>query len=55
MKLVRQCVALANIYQRIRERAGAKVARVAAARKLAETCWKRLLRWQRQQRDAAAA
>lgn len=38
-------LALKNFYQRIRKRAGAKKARVAAARKLAEICWKRLVAW----------
>lgn len=51
MKLVRRDVKLGNFYQRIRKRAGVKVARVAAARKLAEICWVRLMRWHR----AAAA
>ena len=48
MKLVRQDRQLGNFYQRIRKRSGAKVARVAAARKLAEICWKRLMRWHRE-------
>jgi len=48
MKLVQQDVALANFYQRIRKRSSAKIARVAAARKLAEICWKRLMAWDRQ-------
>lgn len=48
MKLVRQDQKLGNFYQRIRKRSGAKVARVAAARKLAEICWKRLMRWHRE-------
>lgn len=48
MKLVRKDVALANFYQRIRKRSSTKIARVAAARKLSEICWKRLLRWQRE-------
>jgi transposase len=39
---------LKNFYQRIRKRSGAKKARVAVARKLAEICWKRLLAWQGQ-------
>ena len=51
MKLVRRDGKLGNFYQRIRKRSGAKVARVAAARKLAEICWVRLMRWHR----AAAA
>jgi len=45
MKLVRRDVQLGNFYQRIRKRSGAKIARVAAARKLAEICWQRLMRW----------
>jgi len=48
MKLVQQDVALANFYQRIRKRSSAKIARVAAARKLAEICWRRLIAWERQ-------
>jgi transposase len=51
MKLVggeRADKGLANFYQRIRKRSGVKIARVAAARKLAEICYKRLLRWHRQ-------
>jgi transposase len=47
MKFVRKDVPLANFYERIRKRSSAKIARVAAARKLAEICWKRLVRWQR--------
>lgn len=49
MKLVRRDRQLGNFYQRIRKRSGAKIARVAAARKLAVICWKRLMRWQRAQ------
>ena len=45
MKLVRVDPALANFYRRISKRSSAKIARVAAARKLAEICWKRLIRW----------
>jgi transposase len=48
MKAVRKDAALKNFYGRIRKRSGAKIARVAAARKLAEICWKRLRRWQRE-------
>jgi transposase len=48
MKLVQKDIALANFYQRIRKRSSAKIARVAAARKLAEICWKRLIAWERQ-------
>jgi transposase len=47
MKLVRRDGKLGNFYQRIRKRSGVKVARVAAARKLAEICWLRLMRWHR--------
>jgi hypothetical protein len=54
MKLVHQDVALANFYQRIRKRSSAKIARVAAARKLAEICWKRLVRWERQHHPEVA-
>ncbi|HEX6986964.1 MAG TPA: IS110 family transposase [Planctomycetaceae bacterium] len=53
-KLVRRDVALANFYARIRRRSGAKIARVAAARKLSEICWKRLVRWHREHVPAAA-
>jgi transposase len=42
MKLTHRDVALANFYQRIRTRSSAKISRVAAARKLAEICWRRL-------------
>ncbi len=48
MKFVRKDVPLANFYERIRKRSSAKIARVAAARKLAEICWKRLIRWHRE-------
>jgi hypothetical protein len=54
MKLVRRDVALANFYNRIRRRAGAKIARVAATRKLSEICWKRLVQWHREHAPAAA-
>jgi transposase len=54
MKAVRRDVALKNFYSRIRKRSGAKIARVAAARKLAEICWKRLRRWQREHAGQAA-
>lgn len=46
--------ALKNFYGRIRKRSGAKIARVASARKLAEICWKRLRRWQREHAAEAA-
>jgi len=46
MKTVRKDAALRNFYTRIRKRSGAEIARVAAARKLAEICWKRLRRWE---------
>jgi len=55
MKLVRRDPALANFYTRIRKRSSAKIARVAAARKLAEICWKRLRQWHRQQIEQTAA
>ena len=48
MKLVGADKALGNFYQRIRKRSGAKIARIAAARKLAEISYKRLLRWHRE-------
>jgi len=47
MKLVRRDRQLGNLYQRIRKRSGVKIARVAAARKLADICWVRLMAWQR--------
>jgi transposase len=46
--------AIANFYRRIRKRSGAKIARVAAARKLAEICWKRLRQWHREHSSQAA-
>jgi len=54
MKFVRKDVPLANFHERIRKRSGAKIARVAAARKLAEICWKRLVRWHRSHPEGAA-
>jgi hypothetical protein len=45
IKFVRKDVPLANFYERIRERSRAKFARDAGARKLAEVCCRRLLRW----------
>jgi transposase len=54
LKTVRRDVALKNFYTRVRKRSGAKIARVAAARKLAEICWKRLRQWQRQRAVNAA-
>jgi len=47
--LVTRDPALKNFYQRIRKRSSAKIARVAAARKLASICWVRLMRWHRLQ------
>lgn len=47
IKIVRRDAALHNFYDRIRKRAGAKVARVAVARKLSGICWQRLLAWHR--------
>jgi transposase len=55
MKFVRKDVPVANFYERIRKRSSAKIARVASARKLAEICWKRLLRWHREHAAASAA
>jgi transposase len=43
---IRKDAPLKNFYQRIRKRSGARKARVAVARKLAEICWKRLIGWQ---------
>jgi transposase len=54
MKAVHRDVALKNFYSRIRKRSSAKIARVAAARKLAEICWKRLRQWERTHADQAA-
>jgi transposase len=54
MKAIRRDVALRNFYTRVRKRASAKIARVASARKLAEICWKRLRRWQRDRAGKAA-
>jgi transposase len=53
MHTVRKDVALKNFYTRVRKRSSAKIARVAAARKLAEICWKRLRRWQQEKAVAA--
>jgi transposase len=54
MKVVQADEALKNFYTRVRKRASAKIARVASARKLGEICWKRLLRWQRENVPSAA-
>ena len=54
MKTIREDVALKNFYTRVRKRSSAKIARVASARKLAEICWKRLRRWQREHAEKAA-
>ena len=54
MKAAQSDEGLKNFYQRIRKRSSAKIARVAAARKLAEICWKRLWRWHRQRAEQAA-
>jgi transposase len=54
MKAVRDDAALRNFYTRVRKRSGAKKARVAAARKLAEICWKRLRHWHRTHAEQAA-
>jgi hypothetical protein len=53
MHVVRKDEAVKNFYTRVRKRSSAKIARVAAARKLAEICWKRLLRWQREHASPA--
>ena len=55
MKIVHKDIGLANFYTRIRKRSSAKIARVATARKLAEICWKRLMRWHREHDLAVAA
>jgi len=52
MQLVRRDKQLGNFYRRIKRRSGFKVARVAAARKLAEICWKRLMAYYREQEIA---
>ncbi|QDT91510.1 MULTISPECIES: transposase [Gimesia] len=44
--VIRRDVPLKRFYTRIRKRSGAKKARVAVPRKLAEISWKRLFRWQ---------
>jgi transposase len=54
MKTVRKDTALKNFYTRVRKRSSAKIARVAAARKLAEICWKRLRRWHAEHAGKAA-
>jgi transposase len=45
MKITRKDEALARFYERVRKRRGKFAARVGVARKLAEICWKRLMRW----------
>jgi transposase len=55
MKIVHQDIGLANFATRIRKRSSAKIARVATARKLAEICWKRLMRWHQEQEKKSAA
>jgi transposase len=54
MKATRDDAALKNFYTRVRKRSGAKKARVAVARKLAEICWKRLRHWHRKHAGQAA-
>ena len=44
-KVIRKDEALRRFYDRVRKRAGWRRARVAVARKLAEICWKRLMKW----------
>jgi hypothetical protein len=48
-------VALKNFYTWVRKRSSAKIARVAAAHRLAEICSKRLRRWQREHNSPAAS
>ena len=55
MKIVHEDIALANFSTRIRKRSSAKIARVATARKLAEICWRRLMRWHQEQDVKSAA
>ena len=55
MKIVHEDIALANFATRIRKRSSAKIARVATARKLAEICWKRLMRWHQEHEVKSAA
>jgi len=52
MKVTKKDEQLKKFYTRIRRRAGWKRARIAVARKLAEICWKRLRRWEREQQAA---
>jgi transposase len=52
MKAIRKDAALKNFYTRLRKRSSAKIARVAAARKLAEICWKQLRKWHRAKQAA---
>ncbi len=47
IKIIREDQALKNFYIRIRKRSSKQIARVAVARKLAEICWLRLMRWHR--------
>jgi len=54
MRVIREDPPLKKFYQRIRKRSGAKKARVAVARKLGEICWKRLVRWEKQQLSLVA-
>ena len=54
MKATRDDAALKKFYTRVRKRSGAKKARVAVVRKLAEICWKRLRHWHRARAEQAA-
>jgi transposase len=54
MKLVRRDERLKEFYGRVRRRSGAKIARVATARKFVEICWVRLRQWHRQHTRAIA-
>jgi transposase len=52
MKITRKDRALAGFYERLRKRRGKFSARVGVARKLAEICYKRLMRWHREHQAA---
>lgn len=54
MVVAKQDAGLRDFYKRVRKRSSAKVARVALAGKLAETCWERLRRWHSEEGGAAA-
>jgi transposase len=48
MKAIGKDRKLANFYERVRKRSSRHIARVAVGRKLAEICWIRLRRWERE-------